>query len=249
MSLVITPTYSWTDGDLVTATRLNSTPTIADGQAVAFSTVSASGLITSTVGGNAVVLSTSGATTGYRYIAIGNTGGGISLGVDSSTGGGIITGDTAYDGVITHASGISFSANGGTALHMRLSPTGLAVTGALSATVSTSVKHVIGTGSTPGFTPGTGAGTGPTISITGTDTAGQINLLFGTSPAGTFATIITVNFSTAYASAPFVCLTPVGNTTSSATFGSSTTAGFTIISAVAGVGAGTQLFWNYHVVQ
>lgn len=45
MSLVITTGYTWVDGEIVTATKLNTAgvPTIADGQAANFSTITATG--------------------------------------------------------------------------------------------------------------------------------------------------------------------------------------------------------------
>jgi hypothetical protein len=61
---------------------------------------------------------------------------------------------------------------------------------------------------------GTGAGTGPTISITGNDVAGVIDLTTGSTPAGSGATIATITFANAYTTAPkVVLLLPMGNVT------------------------------------
>ena len=70
-----------------------------------------------------------GATTSSKYIQILNTSGGAYLGVESSAGGSIITGSTAYDASIVGQSGISFSGNNGSALQMRLSSAGNVVIG------------------------------------------------------------------------------------------------------------------------
>jgi hypothetical protein len=67
--------------------------------------LTAAGLITSTVGNNAQVLNAASATTGYSYGQIANTGGLLTFGVESSTGGALITGSSAYDTVLTFGSG------------------------------------------------------------------------------------------------------------------------------------------------
>ena len=75
-----------------------------------------------------------------------------------------------------------------------------------SGTISTlNTTHIVSGGTAPGFTAGAGAGTGPTISVSGHDTAGQVLVLTGTTPTAS-ATVVTVNFGTAFAAAPFVVI-------------------------------------------
>jgi len=104
--------------------------------------LSASGNITSTGGilqltnvGNTIPLRVGGATTASIVAQVTNTGGDAFFGMERSAGNEFIAGSTGYDTIIRGPSGIAFSANGGSAMQMRLSSSGLAVTGALSATV------------------------------------------------------------------------------------------------------------------
>ena len=119
-----------------TSTGLNSTAIGATTPSTgAFTTLSATGTITSTVGNNGLVLlNQTNATTGYLYGTFLNTSGAFAWGVENSAGGGLITGSTGYDAVVRGKTGIAFSGNDGSSMQMRLSSTGLAVTGALSAT-------------------------------------------------------------------------------------------------------------------
>lgn len=72
------------------------------------------------------------------------------------------------------------------------------------------VGHVICPGTAPGIAGGTGAGTTPTLSVSGSDVAGTISITTGSGPA-TSATVVTITFNTAYATAPrAVIITPAG---------------------------------------
>lgn len=68
----------------------------------------------------------------------------------------------------------------------------------------------------PTKTNGAGAGTSPTITVSGSDEAGQVSITLGTSPAA--GTLVTLTFQTAYAVAPVVVVSAVDTTT--ATVGS-----------------------------
>ena len=97
-------------------------------------TLSATGLITSTVGNNLPVIDNQSATTGYQFIRLKNTTGNALFGVESSVGGTIVVGTTAYDTFAYSPVGITLSAAGtGVA---RLSSTGLAVTGTTTDTLT-----------------------------------------------------------------------------------------------------------------
>jgi len=75
-------------------------------------------------------LQLTGTTTAGNAVMVTNTGGSTYVGMTDSTGANFITGATAYDGIIRSTSGLSFSANNGAAVQMRLASTGtLAVTG------------------------------------------------------------------------------------------------------------------------
>lgn len=70
-----------------------------------------------------------GATTNRRIIRLGNTGGDAVFGIDDNAGGTTIVGASAYDAIVRGASGISFSANAGSALHARLTSGGNVLVG------------------------------------------------------------------------------------------------------------------------
>ena len=115
----------------------------------AFTTLSATGAITSTVtSGEAFKIGSSSAGTGILYMDMFNTSGGLYLGLEGSAGGTLWTGIPAYAtglGARSTGGGISFSANSNTQ-HMLLTTTGLAITGTLSATgVVTFSNYGVGT--------------------------------------------------------------------------------------------------------
>jgi len=101
----------------------------------AFTTLSATGAITSTIGDSVATLSDTSGTTGFKYIRIRNTTGGLDLGVQNNAGTWVL-GATANDAIVVGRTGISFSANDGSATQMRISSTGLAVTGSVTSTSS-----------------------------------------------------------------------------------------------------------------
>lgn len=93
----------------------------------------------------------------------------------------------------------------------------------------TLTKHVAVGGSTPGRTNGSAVGSGGTTAVSGSDTAGSINVnTGGGAAAGCF---LTVNFSQKYNSTPRVIVTPVGAAAGSLGFYvDRTTSGFSVCS-------------------
>ena len=123
-----------------------------------FTTLSATGVITSTVAGSSNVFVNTSGGTGYLAIVTNNAVGGLITGVETNAGGTLIIGSTGNDGAVRGKTGIAFSANDGLGMQMRLSSTGLAVTGTLSAT-----------GTLSGGTSGTAysfSGSAPATSLT-----------------------------------------------------------------------------------
>jgi hypothetical protein len=96
--------------------------------------LSATGLYTSSVGNNLPFITANGAGTGWSAMRIDNNGGTTYIGTESSVGGTLVGGSTAYDALIRTHTGLSISTNSGSGTQLRVSSTGLAVTGALSAT-------------------------------------------------------------------------------------------------------------------
>lgn len=113
------------------------------------------------------------------------------------------------------------------------------------------LTHLIGNTSTPTIAAGAGAGTSPTVSISGTDLAGQINITSGTLPSIS-AIIVTVTFNQTFGSPPYCILWPAN--TNAAILGflpyvNSTTTTFTVNAPTVGLGAATQYLYNYHCIQ
>lgn len=100
--------------------------------------------------------------------------------------------------------------------------------------------------STPSAVVGAGAGTGATVSVSGTDLAGQITITTGTLPS-LDSDICTITFSSAMSSAPFTQIAPADSDAAQVAgtwYVTSTTTTFTIT----GLGvwpAGTEIKFNY----
>lgn len=105
--------------------------------------INASGVVTLS-SNNGIPLRLSGATTGTNVLRASNTGGEALFGQENSTGNNLIIGASAYDTVVRGQSGLAFSANAGGAMQMRLSSTGLTVTGTLSCTGNTTLGDAAG---------------------------------------------------------------------------------------------------------
>jgi cytoskeletal protein CcmA (bactofilin family) len=70
-------------------------------------------------------------------------------------------------------------------------------------------RHIDAGGPTPGVSRGSGVGSSGTVSISGSDTAGTVNLNFGTGPvAGILANI---TFANPFTEVPHIVITPVGS--------------------------------------
>ncbi len=70
-------------------------------------------------------------------------------------------------------------------------------------------RHIDAGGSTPGLNQGSAVGGGGTTSVSGTDTAGTVNINTGSGPGvGCFATI---NFTQKFNTTPHIVITPVGS--------------------------------------
>jgi hypothetical protein len=101
--------------------------------------VTSTGTITknNTAATNSLAFFSSGSTTGAVYTNLGNTGNNIYAGVETSVGNTFVIGSTAYDAFITDVNGVGLTVGVGQSKIGRFSSTGLAVTGALSATGNT----------------------------------------------------------------------------------------------------------------
>lgn len=118
---------------------------------------------------------------------------------------------------------------------------------------NTRTEHIVGSTAAPAISAGSGAGTSPTISITGSDLAGNISVTPGIT-AGTAAAVVTVTFNIAYSVAPTVILTPANAVTAAlgtatAFVSSTSTTTFVITSNAVALTPSTAYAWYYHVIQ
>jgi cytoskeletal protein CcmA (bactofilin family) len=69
--------------------------------------------------------------------------------------------------------------------------------------------HITTTGTVPTRTYGSALGSGGTASVSGSDTAGNVTINTGGSPAA--GCFVTINFITPFSTAPYITVTPVGS--------------------------------------
>jgi cytoskeletal protein CcmA (bactofilin family) len=118
-----------------------------------------------------------------------------------------IGGDASVQGQLNVKKNIAVSGTGtfgGAFTAPQISTSSLQLLGDLTLT-----RHIVAGGANPGRGIGGAVGAGGTSSVSGSDTAGTVNINTGSSPsAGCF---ITVNFVTRYTATPRVLVTPVGS--------------------------------------
>ncbi len=144
-------------------------------------------------------------------------------------------------------------------LNANASYIGLQVGGVEKANLTTGgvfkVKQLAGYSSTPSIAGGAGAGTTPTVSITGTDLAGQITVTTDGDPI-TSAVFCTVTFVPAFGTSPYVIITPANQNAAddinsgAILYINSTTTTFTInTNSLKAPAASTEIKYHYQVIQ
>lgn len=104
-------------------------------------------------------------------------------------------------------------------------------------------RHIDASGGNPSKSDGNALGGGGTSSISGTDTAGTVNINTGSGPpAGCF---ITVNFTQKFNSTPHVVITPVGSGGAGINYYVNRTASNFSICTTSGAPAGTNIVFDY----
>ncbi len=118
-----------------------------------------------------------------------------------------VQGDASIQGQLTIQKNLSVSGGGtfgGPITAPALTVNTLQMNGSLTLT-----KHIVIGGSTPDRSNGPALGGGGTVALSGSDTAGSVNINTGTSPiAGCF---LTIDFTQKYNATPNVLVTPVGS--------------------------------------
>lgn len=74
-------------------------------------------------------------------------------------------------------------------------------------------SHLVGSGATPGRSGGGALGGGGTASVSGSDTAGSVNINTGSGPAAN-SCFLTVNFTSSFSNTPHVVVTPTSSAAS-----------------------------------
>jgi cytoskeletal protein CcmA (bactofilin family) len=136
-------------------------------------------------------------------ITVGGNGTFGQLGIN---GGLNVGGDTTLQGQLTVQKNLSVtgSASFGSLNVSTLSVTSLQLKGDISLN-----QHIVATGGLPGRTNGSALGSGGSASISGSDTAGTVNINTGGGPpAGCF---VTVNFAKSFGATPHVVITPASS--------------------------------------
>jgi hypothetical protein len=126
---------------------------------------------------------------------------------------------------------------------------------AVNSTGTLRVGQIVGGSAVPTIAAGGAAGTAPTVSIVGTNVAGQISVTTGTGTSGS-APVATVTFSATptgtFAVPPYPLLTPANAAAAALTgnvavYVTSTTTTFVINVGSTALAASTQYIWNYMV--
>ena len=119
---------------------------------------------------------------------------------------------------------------------------------------SLSVKHLKGNSAAPTIAASAGSGTNATVKITGTDMSGVIEVTTGDSTTAN-EVLASIQYSTAYSSAPVVIITP-GNAataslmgTSTVFVGNNTNTNFTLNTNTTPLATNTTFKWYYQVIQ
>lgn len=120
-----------------------------------------------------------------------------------------------------------------------------------SATSSATFAHHLGNSSTPGIAAGTGAGTSPTISISGTDMAGDVTVTTGTLPTAS-GIVGTITYSFAYPTHTYPVLYPGNSATAllsgvSMVYTTGNTTTFVITAGTTALTAVTTYVWHYKI--
>lgn len=119
------------------------------------------------------------------------------------------------------------------------------------AAADSSVRHILVGGTAPTIAAGAGAGTSPTVTITGSDTAGQISIASGTLPTVN-AVIATITYGGAYPTTTYPTIWPANAAAAALGFlpyvgGAAAT--FTISNGAAlGLAGSTTYLYNYQVM-
>lgn len=107
-------------------------------------------------------------------------------------------------------------------------------------------QHIDAAGPTPGKSNGGSLGSGGTTSISGTDTAGTVNINTG-SGAGN-GCFVTVNFTKQFDGTPHVVISPVGSNSGSINYYTTRTTSSFSVCASGSVGGGKNLTYDYIVI-
>ncbi|HSX02359.1 MAG TPA: hypothetical protein VLI05_03535 [Candidatus Saccharimonadia bacterium] len=133
----------------------------------------------------------------------------VGIGDSASTGqqlriatGAVSTIGLTVNGTIGQTADIAQFNSGGAGSLIYSASSVLTLTGTLTVN-----GHVVTAGSAPGIAAGAAACTGPTVSLSGTDTAGLITITTGSS-CGATGKLATITFANAFGAAPRVVLTP-----------------------------------------
>ncbi|HWR32078.1 MAG TPA: hypothetical protein VN451_01020, partial [Chitinophagaceae bacterium] len=133
---------------------------------------------------------------------------------------------------------------------------GVKVTDTLHVDSTGSFRHIKGHSATPSIAGGSGAGTSPTVSIIGTDIAGEITVNTDGDPSISNDFCV-ITFATPYSTAPYVVIYPSNNNAivdltnnTAGLYVTATTTGFILATnSVVAPTSSTEFKFMYHVIQ
>ena len=246
---------SYTAGDILYASATNTISKLSAG-ANAYVLTLVNGLPswmintstgTTYLAGNGINLATTTFSVNESQLSLSNLGG--VLGVTKG-GSGTSTAFTAGSIIFSGASGV-FSQNN-TGLSWDNISNKLSIVGTIAST------HIKGLGSTPNISAGTGSGTGgitaPIVSVSGTDSSGEITVTSGNGVLSLGANVFTLTFSSAYTQAPHIIFSPANSATAllsgpTNVFVTNTASTFSLVSGTAALTLLTTYKWTYQVIE
>ncbi|PID98951.1 hypothetical protein CSA80_02395 [Candidatus Saccharibacteria bacterium] len=156
-----------------------------------------------------------------------------------------VQGDTTIQGQLSVQKGLSV-AGGGTFAGPITAPAITVNTLQLNGNFALT-RHIIIGGPTPSRKSGTALGGGGTVALSGSDTAGSININTGSGPAA--GCFVTVNFTQKYNSTPNVLVTPVGASAGSVGYYVNRSTSSFSVCAVNNPPANTSFGFDYFIVE
>lgn len=199
-----------------------------------------------------LIVSGASATAASTIVSVSGSSGSLFSVVDTYTGNILTVSSGSSNYFVVSSSG--FVGVGKTSPSSQLDISGSStITGSFRISGSSYAQKFLGLSTLPTIATNSGAGTTTGIvTITGSDSAGRINLNTGTSTAAN-SIIFSVTYSLAYASAPYAVFSPANVSSSLLSSGSmpyisASTAAWWLVSGPSAISSSAVYSWYYHIM-